>query len=188
MAALGQALPQYRWQLAWRVIVSSASLSGVIALTPLPVVDLIPLLANQTSMVLSIARIYNYKINLQRARELVVTFGLGFLGRSLFYQLSKLGGIPGWLLSVAIAASTTVAMGYAAVLWFEKGVKLSSETLKTITTEVTKTLLASLKSFRNRKNKLKLQEEIELTLKENPLNFDQPSTSETVVETISEDK
>jgi hypothetical protein len=31
IAALGQALPQYRWQLAWRSIVSSASISAVIA-------------------------------------------------------------------------------------------------------------------------------------------------------------
>ncbi|TLN04028.1 GTP-binding protein, partial [bacterium] len=108
VAALGAALPQYRWQLAWRSIVSAATLSAAIALTPLPVIDFLPLTATQSVMVLSVARIYNYQITLERARELVATFGVAFLGRTLFYQLSKLGGIPGWVLSAAVASSTTV--------------------------------------------------------------------------------
>ncbi|HRE03776.1 MAG TPA: enoyl-CoA hydratase/isomerase family protein, partial [Ilumatobacteraceae bacterium] len=33
---------------------------------------------------------------------------IGFLGRTLFQELSKLGGPPGWALSAAIASSTTV--------------------------------------------------------------------------------
>ncbi len=167
------------------MIVSSASLSGVIALTPLPVVDLIPLLANQTSMVLSIARIYNYKIIFSAPASwwlllVWVSWQIALL------STNKLGG-SSWLQRCHCCLNNC-CHGYAAVLWFEKGVKLSSETLKNLTTEVTKTLFSLIKSFAIEKNKLKLQEEIELTLKENPLNFDQPSTSETVVETISEDK
>src|SRR5512146_624696 len=114
VAALGRALPEYRWRLAWSSIVSAASISGAIALAPLPIIDFIPLVTAQSVMVLGIARIYNYHITLQRARELIATFGLGFLGRTLFQELSKFGGVPGWLLSAAIASSTTVAMGYAA--------------------------------------------------------------------------
>ncbi len=137
VAALGQALPEYRWQLAWQTIVRSASISAAIALAPLPVIDFVPLVVTQSIMVVSIARIYNYKITPQRASELVATFGLGFLGRTLFQELSKLGGLPGWLLSAAIASSTTVVMGYAAVRWFEKGEKLSSEALKKLTQGMT---------------------------------------------------
>ena len=55
---MAQALPQYRWNLAWRVIVTSATISGVIALAPLPLIDFIPLIANQSTMVLTIARIH----------------------------------------------------------------------------------------------------------------------------------
>lgn len=153
VAALGQAMPAYRWQLAWRSIVSAASISAVIALTPLPVIDFAPLVLTQSMMVLGIARIYNYKITPKRARELVVTFGLGFLGRTLFQELSKLGGIPGWLLSAAIAASTTVVMGYAAANWFEKGERLSGETINRLTKSVTAELLKSLKSLGKRKPK-----------------------------------
>jgi small GTP-binding protein len=151
IAALGRALPEYRWRLAWRSIINAASVSGAIALTPLPLIDFIPLVATQSVMVLGIARIYDYNITPKRATELIATFGLGFLGKTLFQQLSKLGSIPGWVLSAAIASSTTVAMGYAAVQWFEKGERLSSETLKRITENVTNRQLATLKGLGKQK-------------------------------------
>jgi small GTP-binding protein len=170
VAALGQALPQYRWQLAWGSIVSAASASAVIALIPLPVIDFIPLVITQSVMVLGIARIYNYHISPQRAKELIATFGLGFLGRTLFQELSKLGGVPGWLLAAAIASSTTIVMGYAATRWFEKGEKLSSESLKKLTQEMTTYLLNALKGLGKRKPGGKsLQQHIEETLEESPL-------------------
>jgi GTP-binding protein Era len=151
IAALGQALPQYRWQLAWRSIVSAASVSAAIALTPLPIVDFLPLVVTQSVMVLGIARIYNYKITLKRAKELVVSFGLGFLGRSLFYELSKFTGLPGWLLSAAIAVSMTVVMGYAAVIWFERGQRLSNESIQQLSREFTKVFSEHLKDILKRK-------------------------------------
>lgn len=170
VAALGQALPEYRWQLAWQTIVRSASISATIALAPLPVIDFVPLVVTQSVMVVSIARIYNYKITPQRASELVATFGLAFLGRTLFQELSKLGGLPGWLLSAAIASSTTVVMGYAAVRWFEKGEKLSTEALKKLTQGMTAYLLDTLKSLGKRKPGQKgLRERITQSLESSPL-------------------
>ncbi|HPH96836.1 MAG TPA: GTP-binding protein [Anaerolineaceae bacterium] len=159
VAALGQAMPQYRWQLAWRAIMSAASLSAVIALMPLPFIDFAPLAITQAAMVLSIARIYNYNITLERAKELLATFGFGFLGRTLFMELSKLGGIPGWVLGTAIATSITVAMGYAASIWFEKGEKITSESLKKITQNTTNLMIESIKKLGIRKpSQKKLQE------------------------------
>jgi small GTP-binding protein len=170
IAALGQALPGYRWQLAWRSIVGAASISAAIALTPLPVIDFIPLVVTQSVMVLGIARIYSYKITPKRASELVATFGLGFLARTLFQELSKLGGIPGWLLSAAIASSTTIVMGYAAIRWFEKGERLSSEALKKLTKETTDYMLNLLKGLGKRKpSKKELEERITQSLGESPL-------------------
>jgi small GTP-binding protein len=170
VAALGQALPEYRWQLAWQTTVRAASISAAIALAPLPVIDFIPLVVTQSVMVVSIARIYNYKITPQRASELVATFGMGFLGRTLFQEFSKLGGLPGWLLGAAIAASTTVVMGYAAVRWFEKGEKLSSEALKKLTQGMTATLLETLKGLGKRKPGQKgLRERITQSLESSPL-------------------
>jgi small GTP-binding protein len=170
VAALGRALPEYRWMLAWQSIVRAASISAAIALIPLPVIDFVPLVVTQSIMVVSIARIYNYKITPQRASELVATFGLGFLGRTLFQEFSKLGGLPGWLLSAAIASSTTIVMGYAAVRWFEKGEKLSSQALKKLTQGMTTTLLETLKGLGKRKPSQKgLQEQVTQTLENSPL-------------------
>jgi small GTP-binding protein len=170
VAALGQALPEYRWQLAWQTTVRAASISATIALLPLPIIDFVPLVITQAIMVVSIARIYNYKITPQRASELVATFGLGFLGRTLFEELSKLGGFPGWLLSAAIASSTTVVMGYAAVRWFDKGQKLSAEALKKLTQEVTNYILGALKNLGKRKPGQKgLQQRVAQSLENMPL-------------------
>jgi uncharacterized protein (DUF697 family) len=170
VAALGQALPEYRWQLAWQTIVRTASISAVIALAPLPVIDFVPLVITQSVMVISIARIYNYKITPKRASELVAAFGLGFLGRTLFQELSKFGGLPGWLLSAAIASSTTVVMGYAAVRWFEKGEKLSSDVLKKLTRGMTTYMLDTLKNLGKHKPSEKgLRESIAQSLENSPL-------------------
>jgi small GTP-binding protein len=183
VAALGRALPEYRWQLAWQTIVRSASISAAVALAPLPVVDFVPLVVTQSVMVVSIARIYNYKITPQRAAELVATFGLGFLGRTLFQELSKLGGLPGWLLSAAIASSTTVVMGYAAVRWFEKGEKLSTTALKKLTQEMTTYLLDTLKSLGKRKPGQKgLRERVAQALESSPLAEDRSSLDRAVDE------
>ncbi len=162
---LAQAIPQYRWKLAWRVIVTSATISGVIALVPLPVIDFVPLVVNQASMILAIARIYHYKITLKRAKELLATFGIGLLARTLFQQLSKLGGVPGWLLSSAIAASTTVAMGYAACIWFEKGERISREALNRISKTLTQELLGRMKNlFKRKPSKKKMKEALRESL------------------------
>ena len=137
LAAIGTALPEYRARLAWQRIVPAASGAGVVGLIPLPIVDLVPLAGIQAGLVLSIARIYGFKITLARAKELIATFGIGLIARTVFQQLSKLGGVPGWMLSAAIASATTVAIGYAAMVWFAQGERPTRESLQGIVTDVT---------------------------------------------------
>lgn len=168
--SLAHAMPAYRQKLAWRTITTSASLSAAIALTPLPVIDFVPLVATQSGMVMTIARIYDYKITLARARELILTFGLGMIGRTLFQQLSKLGGVPGWLLSSAIASSMTVAMGYAAMQWFEKGERVNQKMMLEISRKLSVTLLARLKTaFKRKPSKKKMEDAIGEILSESNL-------------------
>lgn len=175
IASLSQALPEFRWQLAWGAIVSAASAAGLIGAVPIPFVDFAPLVAVQGTMVLSIARIYQYEITLERAKELVVTFGIGFLGRTLFQQLSKLGGIPGYVLAAAIAASTTVVMGYASIVWFQKGEKLTSESLQRMTKDITDVLLKAFKNLgKSRPSKTALQQAIQSGLENSTLASQQP--------------
>jgi GTPase len=173
VAALSRALPEYRWRLAWTAITGAASTAAVIALTPLPIVDVVPLLAVQTSLVLGIARIYQYEFSLARARELVMTMGLGFVGRTLFQQLSKLGGPPGWLLASAIASSTTVVMGYAAVVWFERGERLSRADRRALLRALTGYLLDALRGLgRRRPPKQSLKDRVAEALAESPMATD----------------
>ena len=161
VAALGSSLPAYRWRLAWQAMVSAAGAAGLIALLPLPFADFIPLMLTQTTMVIAIARIYDYNITVARAKELIATFGIGFMARTLFSELSKFGGLPGWILAAAVASSTTIAMGYASVIWFEKGEKLTSENIKQISKNLTDYLLNVLKSrIKGKPDKESLKEQI----------------------------
>jgi small GTP-binding protein len=165
VAALGAALPEYRAALAWSATRKAAATAAVIALTPLPILDVFPLLAVQTTLVLGIARIYGQRITLVRARELVVTFGLGLAGRTLFQELSKLGGPPGWMLAAAIAASTTVVMGRAAAAWFERGERAKASALRAESRSLAKRLLHSLRALgRRRPPREAVQREVEAAL------------------------
>lgn len=168
--ALANAMPMYRNKIAWRTITTSASLSAAIALSPLPVIDFVPLIANQVGMVITIARIYQYKITPARARELVGTFGLGMLGRTLFQQLSKFASVPGWLLSSAIATSMTVVMGYAAIEWFEKGERVNSERFNELSKELSQSMLERfIQVFKKKPSKKKLKETVIELVSEPPI-------------------
>jgi small GTP-binding protein len=159
--ALANAMPMYRRKIAWRTISTSSSLSAAIALSPLPVIDFIPLIVNQVGMVITIARIFQYKITPKRARELIGTFGLGMLGRSLFQQFSKLASVPGWLLSSAIATSMTVVMGYAAIEWFEKGERISNERFGQLSKDLSKKMLERFKQvFKKKPGKRELKQTV----------------------------
>jgi uncharacterized protein (DUF697 family) len=167
VAALGAALPAFRGKLSQAVIARAASTAGAIALTPLPFADFLPLIVVQSTMVMSIARIYAYRITLARARELVATFGIGFLARSLFYELSKFGGPPGWLVSAGVAAGTTLALGRAASVWFERGERMSGETLQRLSRSTAGGLMKRLGSGRRRAPKrAELQSEVESALED----------------------
>ncbi|MFP3853307.1 MAG: GTPase [Anaerolineales bacterium] len=167
LAALGSALPAYRWRLTQSAIARAASSAGVIAVTPLPFIDFLPLVGVQAAMVLSIARIYDYKLTLGRARELMATFGAGLLGRTLFYELSKFGGPPGWLVAAGVAVGTTSALGYAAALWFERGTKLSGEALNKIGKAVSQTVVDRLRDIGGKRpGRQSLRERIDSVLEE----------------------
>jgi len=167
VAALGEALPAYRATLAKAAIRRAASTAAAIALTPLPMLDFIPLMGVQAALVLALARIYGYRITLARARELMVTFGIGLMARSLFYELIKFGGPPGWLVSAGVAAGATTALGYGAASWFDRGERLSRERLQGISRSVGETFVAHLRG-RRRPGRGEIEREVELILEDTP--------------------
>jgi small GTP-binding protein len=169
LAVIAEALPEYRARLAWQRIVPAASAAGVVGLIPLPFVDLLPLLGIQTGLVLSMARIYGFQITLARAKELVVTFGVGMIARTVYQQLSKALGVPGWVLSASIAAATTVAIGFGAMVWFDRGERPTQETMKKLVGDVALHVRDSLLGLgRERPDRATLRERISQALKELP--------------------
>jgi small GTP-binding protein len=151
LAAIGQALPEYRASLAWQRIVPAAGAAAAVGLIPLPFADLIPLLGIQSGLVLSIARIYGFEITFARAKELIAAFGIGFAARTLFHEVVKFGGLPGWLLSSTIAASTTVSIGYASMVWFAEGERVSPQVLNRLVKELTGYLGEQIKDLARKK-------------------------------------
>lgn len=169
VAALGQALPHYRWRLSQVVIARAASTAAAIAVTPIPFLDFIPLIGVQSAMVLSLARIHDFRLSLARVRELLLTFGAGVLGRTLFYELSKLSGPPGWLIGAAVAAGTTAAVGYASTVWFEQGARLEADAMKRISRAIAGSVVDRLRDLGRRKpDRKSLRARVEEALEDLP--------------------
>ncbi len=165
LGELGRTLPPLRRKLGWQAIRRAAVASCLVALTPIPVLDLAPLAALQASMVLVLARIYSQEIGPARAGELAATFGAGMAARALFQQLSKLGGPPGWALSASVAGAATVTIGYTAMRWFETGHKPTGAEMRQVAGEVQKRLTGSLKTLgRRRPSKKLLEAELDLQM------------------------
>ena len=120
--------------------------SIAVALSPLPLPDLLPLTIIQTSMVLSLARIYAQKMTLQRSAEVCTTFGVGAAARGVFEMLVKLGGPPAWILSAGIAGSTTLSIGFATMRRFETQHAPTREEMRRWRRELEKKLVEWLKS------------------------------------------
>jgi small GTP-binding protein len=172
LAAIGQALPEYRAKLAWQRIVPAAGAAAAVGLIPLPFADLIPLVGIQSGLVLSIARIYGFEVTFARGKELITAFGVGFAARTVFHELVKFGGVPGWLLSATIAASTTVAIGYASTVWFAEGERVSPKVLNKLVKDLTAYLGEQIKDLARRKpDEGTLVQRITQALKELPANL-----------------
>jgi uncharacterized protein (DUF697 family) len=151
LGQLGLLLPAYRKNLSWQAIRRATIASTLIALTPIPFMDLIPLTAVQTSLVLTIARIYNQPLNYKRGRELLTGLGAGVLARTAFGELSKLGGVPGWALSASIAAGTTLSIGALVMEWFETGNRPKKGEVQRIAGDFGRQVRERLKSFGRKK-------------------------------------
>ena len=114
---------------------STAFQNGVIGgVVIIPGADLPLMTANQAKMVLQIAAAYGQTLGPERIRELAVVLGGAFAFRAIARQ--ALAFVPGfgWAIKAAIGYSGTIAMGYAAIEYFESGADLSglAEKLKEV--------------------------------------------------------
>jgi uncharacterized protein (DUF697 family) len=123
LVSLGRGYPVFRRAVCEKIIHRSARQNGVIGALPIPGADMPVITANQGRMVLNIAAVYGEEISLQRARELLGVLAAGFGFRTLARQVLKLVPVAGWAASGAIGYAGTLAIGRAAVLYFERGKK-----------------------------------------------------------------
>ncbi len=176
LGEMGRQLPQLRRKLSWQAIRRAGLAACAIAVTPLPVIDLIPLTALQISLVLTLARIHDKELSWGRAAEITASFGTGLAARTLFQELSKLGGPPGWALSASIAGAVTIVIGYSVMLWFESGIKPSAKNIKAVSREVQKLILNSLSIFgKKRPNRQKLSDALDQSIPDITLDLEAES-------------
>jgi small GTP-binding protein len=156
LATLAEALPNARWLLATRTIltasVAAATANLVTAPTMIPFASFIVITPIQIGMVLSLARVFGHGLTRARSKELALTFGSAILGRRVFYYLVDMLPVAGWLLGTAVAAATTMALGYGVATWFATGEKLSVETMSKLAAALTRSLSDSFRHYPDKGN------------------------------------
>jgi uncharacterized protein (DUF697 family) len=125
---LAQRLPALRHAVADHLVFAAARQNGVIGVViVVPGADMPAMTANQIRMILRIATVYGEELGLDRALEILSVVGVGFVFRTLARQ--ALDFVPGfgWAVKGAVGFSGTVALGSAAIEYFEAGAPLTPE-------------------------------------------------------------
>lgn len=111
---------------AIRTTAMQNALIGVV--TPIPGADMPLMTANQIKMLLQIAAAYGQPLNVERVKELAAVVAGGYLLRALARQTLTLVPVLGWAIKGGIGYTGTVAMGRAAIRYFEEGADLGQVT------------------------------------------------------------
>ncbi|HEY7356542.1 MAG TPA: GTPase [Ktedonobacterales bacterium] len=129
---IGRELPAFRREAVAKIVRNSTLLSLAAGLEPVPLVDIPILLGTQIRLVLRIAAIYGEPLTASRAREVVATITAGLALRYVAEEAAKLVPFGGDLISGAIAAAGTWALGQVTAEYFESGRKLSTGQLRSM--------------------------------------------------------
>jgi uncharacterized protein (DUF697 family)/GTP-binding protein EngB required for normal cell division len=103
-------------------IYSATGRAAAIAITPIPLTDVAPLIANELYMIYKIGNLYGYAVTSQILTMLAGVAGASFSGKLL---ASFLPGVK-----ILIATGITFAVGKVAKAYFESGMKLDENELK----------------------------------------------------------
>lgn len=117
---------------ARKYIHSAAVSAAAIAVTPIPVADILAIAPLQVSMVIKIGLIFGHKLEKANAKELIGTVAGGVVFRYAAQVLVKFVPGVGSVIGPVIAYGGTVAIGETAVSYFSSGMKLSKEELEEV--------------------------------------------------------
>ena len=136
-SALAVQLPALRRAYCDHVVLVNASQNAVVgAVAIIPGADMPAMTANQIRMVLKIAAVYGEEIALDRALEILSVVGTAFVFRTLARQ--ALDFVPGfgWALKGVVGFTATVALGEAAIAYFEAGAPLQVSHMQRISRQL----------------------------------------------------
>ena len=112
-------------------IKTTAWQNGLIgAVSLIPGADMPIMTANQAKMLLQIAAAYGQPLGVDRIKELAAVVGGGFALRAVARQALVTVPVLGWAIKGGIGYTGTVAMGKAAVKYFEEGADLGQVTAR----------------------------------------------------------
>lgn len=119
---------------ARRYAFSAAAAGAAVAVVPIPVADFFIITPIQAGMVLWIGRRYGYQITPARAKEIFAELagvvGLGYLAQQGLLAVYKLIPVLGGMLGAPWVFGVTVGIGFAAISYFENGMKADKNALK----------------------------------------------------------
>jgi uncharacterized protein (DUF697 family) len=137
--SLAQLLPCVRRTYCDHVVLTNAGQNGVIGVVVvIPGADMPAMTANQIRMVLKIAHAYGEELSIDRAIEILSVVGVGFVLRTVARQ--ALDFVPGfgWAVKGAVGFSGTIALGQAAIAYFESGAPLRVSRMQRINRQLEK--------------------------------------------------
>ena len=102
--------------------------AGIGVVVFLPGADMPVMTANQMKMILQIAAAYGQPMTVERAKELLVVLGGAFVARSAARSVAGIVPGLGWAVKGAVGYAATLAMGRAAIEYFENGMGLMGAT------------------------------------------------------------
>jgi uncharacterized protein (DUF697 family) len=91
------------------------------AVTPIAGADMPIMTANQAKMLLQIAAAYGEPLGVERVKELLAIVSGGYLMRAVARQALTIVPVLGWAIKGGVGYTGTLAMGKAAVQYFEDG-------------------------------------------------------------------
>jgi uncharacterized protein (DUF697 family) len=124
--ALAHNFPFMRKAVANEAVRATAVQNGLVgAVAFFPGADMPIMTANQAKMLLQIAAAYGEKLGTERLRELAAVIGGAFAMRTVARQVLGLVPVLGWAVKGGIGYAGTIAMGKAAVEYFEDGADIT---------------------------------------------------------------
>lgn len=114
------------------LVYSKATVCAGVALSPVPVADIVVITPIQMAMVAAIGFFHGVEVTRDRVAELTAVLGAGFGLREAARQLLKLVPGAGPVVSAAIAFAGTVALGEVANQWFKSRMQIPADELRAV--------------------------------------------------------